>query len=165
MKKEFVRNPYNYDSDKLSDETGLACLDESKTDQSFVEEADVNFIADRYMRTGLAPQVLDMPTSGDFSGTFDFQTSANLIIAAQQEFMKLPAKHRARFANNPQLLMEFLEDDDNYEEAVKMGYIDPERAKARRAAQNAAKDHGGDRPGPQAAGGGGQGDKGTNKPD
>lgn len=159
MKKEFVRNPYNYDSDALSEQTGLACMDESRTDQQFVEEADINYIADRFMKTGLAPQVLDLPTSGDFEGIFDLQTALNQVNQAKAEFMKLPAKQRTRFNNDPAKLLEFINDEENYDEAVKMGFIDPERAAARRAAADAAKAPGTGEPKPDAAGNAGQGDK------
>lgn len=123
MKKEFVRNPYNYDSDELSHITGLACLDESRTEQEHAEEADINYIADRFMRTGEAPQVLNLPTEGDFEGIFDFQTAMNTIAQAKQEFMTLPAKVRTRFGNDPAQLLEFVKDKNNRDEAIKLGFI------------------------------------------
>lgn len=94
MKKEFVRSPYNYDSDEASDESGLMCLDESLTEQEHVEEADINYIADKFMRTGEMPQILQLPTAGDFDGIFDFQTAMNTIKQAKDEFMSLPARVR-----------------------------------------------------------------------
>lgn len=131
MRKEFVRNPYNYDSDELSEKTGLSCPEPTLTSQEFIEEADINYIAERFMRTGEAPQVLNLPTYGDFEGTFDFQSSMNTIAQAKQEFMKLPAKVRTRFANDPAQLLEFVGDPANYDEAVKLGFIDKEKANAR----------------------------------
>lgn len=128
MNPEFVRNPYNYDSDQLSEDTGLACLDESLTEQEHVEEADINYIAERFMRTGEMPQVLQLPTSGDFEGIFDFQTAMNTIAAAKLEFMRLPAKIRTRFENDPAKMLEFVADDANYDEAVRLHLI-PERDK------------------------------------
>lgn len=123
MKKEFVRNPYNYDSDALSQDTGLACKDESLTEQEHAEEADINYIAERFMRTGQMPQVLNLPTAGDFEGIFDFQTAMNTIAQAREEFMSLPAKVRTRFSNDPAQLLEFVNNKDNYDEAVKLGFI------------------------------------------
>lgn len=123
MKQEFVRNPYNYDSDKLSDQTGLKCMDESLTEQEHVEEADINYIADRFMMTGQMPQILQLPTQGDFEGIFDFQTAMNNIVQAKQEFMKLPARVRTRFDNDPGKLLEFVNDRANYDEAVQLGFI------------------------------------------
>lgn len=125
MKKEMVRNPYNYDSDEVSTLTGLECKDESLTSQEFLQESDINYIAEKFIRTGEAPQVLNLPTSGDFTGIFDFQSAMNLIVQAKQEFMALPAKTRTRFNNDPAELLEFVADRDNYDEAVKLGFIPP----------------------------------------
>lgn len=136
MKPEFVRNPYNYESDKLSEETGLDCKDESLAQQQFLEESDINYIAERFLRTGEMPQVLNLPTPGDFSGIFDFQTAMNTIAEAKQEFMRLPAKIRSRFENDPGKLLEFVNDPDNFDEAVKLGFIDKEKADGRRAQQS-----------------------------
>lgn len=122
-KKEFVRNPYNYDADELSNETGLLCLDETLTEQQHIEEADINYIAERFMRTGEMPQLLNMPTSGDFDETTDFQSAMNVIAQAKQEFMALPAKMRTRFNNDPAELIAFLEDEENRPEAIKLGLV------------------------------------------
>lgn len=127
MNPEFVRNPYNYDSDLLSEETGLACTDESRTEQEHIEEADINYVAERFMRTGEAPQVLQLPTAGDFEGIFDFQTAMNTLAQAREEFMSLPAKTRTRFNNDPAELLDFVNTRDNYDEAVRLGFI-PARA-------------------------------------
>lgn len=123
--KPFVRNPYNYDVDDASDETALHCRDEHRTEQEHMEEADINYVAERFMRTGEAPQLLNLPTAGDFEGIFDFQTAMNTIAQAREEFMSLPAKVRTRFGNDPAQLLEFVHDKDNYEEAVKLGFIPP----------------------------------------
>lgn len=119
----FVRNPYNYDVDEASNETGLACKDESLTQQQFLAESDINYIADTFMRTGMAPTVLDLPESGDFEGLFDFQSAMNLIKHAKEEFMKLPAKIRSRFDNDPQKLLDFVYDDANRVEAEALGLV------------------------------------------
>lgn len=123
MQQEFVRNPYNYDSDQLSEDTGLECKDESLTEQEHIEEADINYIADKFMRTGEMPQVLQLPTPAEFDGIFDFQTAMNTIAKAKLEFASLPAKIRSRFENDPAQLLEFVNDDNNREEAIRLGFI------------------------------------------
>lgn len=123
IKAPFVRNPYNYDVDKASHETALRCEDESLTQQQFLEESDINYIAERFMKTGEMPQVLQMPTAGDFGEIFDFQSAMNLIKHAKDEFMTLPAKVRSRFDNDPAKLINFLEDTDNRDEAIALGLI------------------------------------------
>lgn len=119
----FVRNPYNYDADKVSLETGLTCKDKTLTQQHFKDECDINVIVERFGLTGEMPQVLNMPTYGDFTGIFDFQSAMNTVRQAEEAFMTLPANMRARFHNQPHELLEFLNDDNNKDEAIKLGLV------------------------------------------
>lgn len=138
IKEVFVRSPYNYDRDAASDDSGLKCLDESRAQQSFAEECDINVIVRRFGLTGQLPPDMRFPTSGDFTGVNDFQTAMNAVVAARQEFDKMPAHVRARFHNDPAELIAFLDDADNRSEAVKLGLIPkaatPEEVEAARAA-------------------------------
>lgn len=124
-KKEapFMRSANNYDTDLVSRETGLECKDESRTQQQFAEECDINFIADQFGLTGELPTVLDLPKQGDFTGIFDFQSAMNQVVHAQQQFLTLPAKLRARFDNSPQKLLDFMGDPENREEAERLGLV------------------------------------------
>lgn len=117
----FMRTPYNYDTDKISDETGLDSGPESRTQQQFAEEVDINTIVERFRVTGEMPPAMNFPQPQEFAETFDFQTAMNVIRQAQESFMELPAKARARFENNPQKFMEFMNDAENQDEAIKLG--------------------------------------------
>ena len=119
----FVRSAYNYDRDAASDESGLRCEDESMAIQSAEEESNINTIVRRFGLTGEVPNGLAMPQSGDFTGVPDFHTAMNLIRKTQEEFLRVPAEIRARFQNDPQKFMAFIEDDSNYEEARKLGLL------------------------------------------
>lgn len=141
--KHFVRTPYNYDADKVSTDTGLLCKDKSLTQQEFAEESNINYIAERYGLTGELPTVTRLPTYGTFEGVFDFQTAQNAIRAAQEGFMELPAKLRARFDNSPQKLMEFMDNPENLDEARKLGLVN--------AAQEAPAEPAKGNPSPEAA--------------
>ena len=125
MSVPFVRNPYNYDTNSASDESGLMCSDESLTQQSFKDEADINTIVRRFGLTGQLPQDLQMPVSGDFTGISDYHTAMNMVLAAQDEFLRVPADVRARFQNDPAQLMAFLDDPANRSEAVSLGLVNP----------------------------------------
>lgn len=125
IRTPFVRNPYNYDMNEASDESGLECKDPSLAQQQFAEESDINFIADRYGLTGEMPQVLQLPAYQDFEGIFDFQSAQNAVIEAQRQFLTLPAKTRTRFDNDPQKLLAFLDDPENRAEAEFLGLIKP----------------------------------------
>lgn len=122
----FCRSPYNYDMNEISDLTGLMCQDESRTVQSERDEVDINTIVERFGLTGQLPDDnYRAPQSADFVGIYDYQTALNSVIEAERSFMALPAKLRARFGNDPQLLLEFLSDDANRDEAVKFGLLKP----------------------------------------
>lgn len=125
MKPPFIRSQYNYDTDQASRESGLDCKDKSLAQQHFRDEVDINTIVERFGLTGMLPQVTALPQSGDFTGIFDFQSALNTVRLAQEQFMALPAKMRARFHNNPQELLVFLEDDENRPEAEKLGLVKP----------------------------------------
>lgn len=117
------RAPGQYDPDIVSDETALLCEDESMTQQSFKDESDINTIVRRFGLTGELPSDLQMPQSGDFTGVGDYHSAMNLVRAAQEEFLRVPADLRARFENDPARLMRFLDDEGNRDEAVKLGLV------------------------------------------
>jgi len=117
----FIRTPFNYDTNKVSNATGTDTGPESKTQQQFKDEVDINTIVERFGVTGEMPPPINFPEVQEFEETFDFQTSMNVIRQAQESFMTLPAKARARFDNNPQKFMEFMNEEDNAAEAIKLG--------------------------------------------
>jgi phage internal scaffolding protein len=120
----FIRTPYNYDTDFASEACGLKCEDETKTDQSFKEECDINTLINRFGLGMDMPTNFAIPQSGDFTEIVtDYQTAMNLLVEAQEEFMRLPAMVRDRFENNPAELIGFLENPDNAEEALKIGLL------------------------------------------
>ena len=117
----FIRTPYNYDTDKISNATGTDTGPESKTQQQFKDEVDINTIVERFGVTGEMPPAINFPQTQEFEETFDFQTAMNVIRKAEEEFMQLPAKARARFQNDPQQFMTFMNDEENIAEAIKLG--------------------------------------------
>ena len=118
----FLRSPFNYDRDAVSDETGQANLEPSLAQQSFEEECNINTIVERFGLTGQLPEPLS-PQYGDFSNVGDFQSAMNAIADAQSGFMSLPGELRARFGNDPGQLISFLEDSANLDEAVSLGLV------------------------------------------
>jgi len=115
-----------YDNhDARSTETGLKCLDSSLTQQQFKEEADINTIVDRFMKTGHLPDPVSMPQYVDYEGVFDFQSAMNVVRQADENFMRMDAKVRARFNNSPQEFLQFFADPANQSEAVRLGLAVP----------------------------------------
>ena len=124
MKPPFLRTPYNYDMNAASNESGVACEEPSLAQQHFKDECDINNILRQFNITGLLPTSPLSPRYGDFSGIVDYHSALNAVIAAENEFEALPAQLRARFQNDPEQLINFLEDETNRDEAVKLGLID-----------------------------------------
>lgn len=125
MRQKFLRSAYNYDVDQASNESALSCPEESLAIQSAEEESNINTIVRRFGLTGQLPDNVNMPVSGDFTGVVDFHSAMNLIRKTQEEFLNVPADIRARFNNDPQRFMDFLEDASNRDEAMRMGLLKP----------------------------------------
>jgi len=125
IKPPFVRNPYNYSLADASNEAGLDCSCDGmgRTKQQFAEEADINTLIKRFGLDGKMPVGVRMPTFGDFSQVYDYQTAQNALKQASDSFMALPARVRARFSNNPHEFVEFCSDDSNRAEAIALGLV------------------------------------------
>lgn len=121
----FLRTPYNYDTIAASDESALDCKDPSLAQQQFRDECDINEIMRRFGQTGILPDQPLSPKYGDFTGVSDYKTALDRVIAADEEFMSLPAELRARFDNDAANLIQFLDDESNRDEAVKLGLVEP----------------------------------------
>lgn len=124
----FLRTPYNYDVDAVSDETGLKCEDPSLAQQHSAEECDINYIVERFGVTGQLPENnRPMPTYGDFTGISDYRAALDAVAAADSAFMNLPAKVRERFDNDPALFVDFCSSSDpaDRSEAIELGLIPP----------------------------------------
>ncbi len=95
-----------------------------KTKQSFKDECDINFIMNKWQRTGEIPaaKVGSLPPRyGDFSTATDYMDACNQVIEAKAAFAALPAFLRDRFANEPANLLRFLSIPENQEEAIRLG--------------------------------------------
>ena len=108
----------------------------SKTLQQFKDEADINVLIGRYMRTGFYYNPLTTPTAkrapqfGDYSALGDFQEQQQQILDIYDHFASLPAKVRERFSNNPAFFVEFAGNPDNVAECVKLGIFEGSSAVA-----------------------------------
>jgi len=123
----------------------------SMTKKEFAADCDINRLVNKYLVTGQNPP----QTTGvfnDVSELGDYKESLEFVMKAQEDFTKLNSNVRNEFNNNPQELIEFLEDNKNFPKAVKLGLISKDRletysrreAKEKKAsdAAKAAKDPG-----------------------
>lgn len=121
MVKKYVRAYDAYDADAVSNETGLACKDESKAIQSQKDEADINTIVRNFGITGKLPENVRAPVYGDFDFVGDYRSAIEAVRAAEASFMAMPAEVRARFENDPGKFVDFCSDSANLEEMRKLG--------------------------------------------
>lgn len=99
----------------------------SLTKGSFKKECDINEIMARYQKSGVIDAVQKTGARyGDFSLVSDYKSALDQVMAAEAAFMELPAKVRERFKNDPSELVEFLNDEENREEARDLGLIPPQ---------------------------------------
>lgn len=125
IKVPFLRTPYNYDTNAASNESGVHCEDASLAQQHFRDECDINNILRQFNVTGMLPESTLSPRYGDFTGISDFKTALDRVNATYDEFETLPAQIRARFDNDPENLITFLDNEENRLEAEKLGLVEP----------------------------------------
>lgn len=125
MSDLFIRSRYN-----LGDPCpGITFTQPTLTQQHFQEECDVNNIMKKYLVTGTVPQI-----AGAFydetPDVVDYFSLNNHIAGIDEAFMELPSAVRKKFQNNPGLLLEFLSDERNLDEAISLGLISKQDAYA-----------------------------------
>jgi len=126
-KLPFIRTPFNYDTDSVSQATGFSASDKVVTQQQFKDEVNLNTMVSRFGINAVAMQSARMPTYGDFTGVSDYKSALDAIMAADASFMSLPPAVRERFANDPAALVDFCSDEANRSEAMELGLIPPPR--------------------------------------
>lgn len=98
----------------------------SRTQQQFADSANINEIMRKFETTGMIEWTSGgNVTYGDFSTASDFHDQMVKVRNAEEAFAQLPAKIRARMDNDPVKFLEFLQDDENREEAEQLGLVEP----------------------------------------
>lgn len=121
------RNANDDLEEEYSELTGIAFdPSDDKAVQSGKDDADINVILKRFGVTGQLPVPNMEPFYGDFSQEVDYQTALNRVLEADTAFSRLPSEVRNRFSNDPLELIRFLDNEDNLEEARRMGLLRPE---------------------------------------
>lgn len=142
MKPRFKwRHQYDQEQDeKLGEATQIICEDPSLTAQSFVEDADLNVLARRFGITTIPMGSFDPALFRDTTQDPDLRQVLDIKREAVEAFRGLPPKIRRRFHENPIELMEFLADNDNHEEAIRLGLINTPAAGAKSASTPGSTD-------------------------
>lgn len=102
----------------------------SMTKQADAAECDINNILAKVQKTGMIEHLAQgEPFYGDVTEMVDYQSAMNLINKANDLFMKMSPDIREKFENNPEKMITFLNNEANYDEAVKLGMVIDKRAK------------------------------------
>lgn len=92
--------------------------------QEFKKDCDINEIIKKYKKTGQITHIAaNQGKYLDLTGVTDYHDSMNKVLKAQDAFNSLPSVLRNRFKNDPSKLLEFIQDDKNYNEASELGLV------------------------------------------
>lgn len=101
---------------------GVEFTEPTMTKEAPANEVDINKIMDRYLKTGVLPE--PRPAQyGDATAVPSYEEAMNIVNQGREAFEALPAKIRERFANDPAQFLDFVNDEANYDEAVKLGLV------------------------------------------
>ncbi len=123
--KTEIRSIYNRPIHRKKKDMG-----KSRTQQHFTEESKMSTIMAKYTKTGIIGTGLGTrkPQFGDYTGV-DYREMQNKIIAGSELFMTIPSEIRKKFDNRVDLLLDFIDKDENRAEAIQLGLIvEPEKA-------------------------------------
>lgn len=96
---------------------------ESRAQQQFKDECDINSILRRFEKTRTLPIVDTPPSFGDFSNVPSFTEALNLLNDARESFMDLSAVQRAHFDNDPAKFLDFCSNPANADKLVELGFM------------------------------------------
>lgn len=98
--------------------------DKPLTQQSAKDECDINLIVERAKRGAIIEPRPEAPMYGDFSEIpKDLRECLVIARRADELFMSLDANIRRRFDNDPALMLDFLNDSKNRDEAISLGLV------------------------------------------
>lgn len=97
--------------------------EEDMTEQQHAIDCDINHIVRNYDKVMFNANPSVSPLSGDFTPEFNYHDAMIKIAKAQQEFELLPSNIRKYFDNDPGKLLEFIDKEENRDEAIRLGLV------------------------------------------
>lgn len=104
----------------------------SRTKQEFKDECDLGLIIKKFGKTPEGRKALENASGyaldarfEDVSAVPDFRTARDLVNAANEKFMALPAILRRRFENDAAQFLDFVQNPENLEEMRTLGLAKP----------------------------------------
>nr|UXQ88059.1 MAG: internal scaffolding protein [Microvirus sp.] len=93
----------------------------SLTKQSFKAECDINNIINKFTNTGIITHENPNNSQYGYAPSNDFREAMDIVLIANQQFEELPANIRRKFANSPELFLDFAQNPNNRAEMHDMG--------------------------------------------
>lgn len=97
----------------------------SLTKQAEKQSCDINFIIQKYQRTGMLEHINRYQGVYGEAPAADFREALETVRTATSMFEALPSSVRKRFDNDPAAFLDFCSDPANLEEARLLGLADP----------------------------------------
>ena len=117
----FIRSPYNYDTDEASNASSVNTFSQTKTQQQFKDECNINRIVSQYAKGVMPIGNAYQPLPEDFYEVTDYQVAMNKVRRAQETFEGLNSNIRARFDNDPGQFVDFVTNPANLETVRELG--------------------------------------------
>lgn len=115
---------YSHDK-KRSERFQTINTEDSLTQQSDAKECNINVIVKQFIKTGQIPQVQLQPLYGDFSEAGDYKTALDMVRAADEAWLLVPADVRKHFDQDPQAFIAYASDPKNLEQMRKWKLAPP----------------------------------------
>jgi phage internal scaffolding protein len=96
--------------------------DEGFTHQEQKQQCDINYILEKYRRTGVVNHLNKYQEQYLDVSAIDFQDAQNKVATVSSMFEELPAQERARFNHDPAQFLEFVATQENRDD-MKDGII------------------------------------------
>lgn len=107
----------------------IDCSAGGRTKQQFADECNINNIMSKFEKNQLIEHVNEHKGDyGDFATFESYHDSVNRVIEAQDAFMTVPAKIRAKFNNDPASFLAYVQDPANADSMIEMGLAHGDRS-------------------------------------
>jgi phage internal scaffolding protein len=110
----------------------------SLTKQADKSRANIHNILHRYDKTGLLPQRIVQPITGNLPDVESYHDAMNRLVTAQTTFNSLPSRLREKFQNDPAKFLQFVSDEKNIDEMVQLGLASKKTPPAPQKAEEGA---------------------------
>jgi phage internal scaffolding protein len=114
--KTVIKNAFSASEKVVTENTSP-----SLTKQEFKKDTDLNVIMKKFQVTGAMDHV--NMHSGNYGqhSPLDYHQAMTVVANANSMFADLPSDIRNKFDNQPEKFLEFVQSEDNYDEAIEMG--------------------------------------------